>query len=113
MLRKANAYVKIRETCLNHTENQKIVASYIEKQHVTDQERIYHQKNEKENFDKGTLEKFEILSKEFERLELLTSKDNTKKNVQDFMYRKCEKPGCNPIQCQLTGTVINAWEYCR
>ena len=49
-LRKADTYEKVRETCLEYTDNQKVFALQVEEEQVTDRTRGSQQENGKQNF---------------------------------------------------------------
>ena len=108
-LRKADTYEKVKEACLQYTDNQKFFASRGDQR--TDQERSGEHEDAKEKLHKDTSEKVDILCSKFEKLMLLTSKDKTKKNIQDITCHKGKNLGHYASQCQLTGSTTQVCGY--
>ena len=52
------------------------------------------------------------MCKKFEHLGLLIPKDKPKKNSQDIICHKCEKPGRYASQSQLIGSTTQRCGYC-
>ena len=98
-LRKADKYEKVKEVCLDYTDNQKGFASQTEQ--IIHQARSGHHEGEKEKIHKEISEKVDILCKKLEQLALLISKDIPKKNIQEITCHKYKKPGHYAIQCQV------------
>ena len=78
-LSKADTYQKVRETCTQYADNQKVFASLEEQ--ITDQTRSGNQEGEKEQLYKEMSEKVGTLWKKFEQLALFISKGKPKKSI--------------------------------
>ena len=100
ILKNADTYEKVKETCLEHADNQKVITSQIQEKQVTDQEQDSSTTKGKEIFHSDTSEKFDILCEKFELLGLIVSKDNQKKNVLDITCPKCKKSSHYASKCQ-------------
>ena len=73
-LRKADTYEKVRETCLEYADNQKLFVSQGQEKHITDQEQDSSSTEEKEKLHKEISERVDTQCEKFGQLALLVSK---------------------------------------
>ena len=110
-LRKADTYEKVRETCLEYADNQKVFVSQDQEKQITDQEQDSRTAKEKEKLHKEISERIDTLCKKFGQLALLISKYKPRKNIKYITCRKCKKPGHYANQCRLVGSTTHGCGY--